>query len=135
MRVQLDPNVVRIPIVPGCDPRSAYGDLAARGVRGVVLEAFGVGNMPDTAAAGWLPWLRAQRKAGVHVYLASQCTEGPLQPELYRCGCVLLQSMEMRCANGSFAVGGVDCHCLCCMTQGCSARHGTAATTRHSSTR
>ena len=73
--VQLEPNVLRIPIVPGSDPRIAYGDLVARGVRGIVLEAFGTGNMPDTAAHGWLPWLRQQTKAGLVVYLASQCLQ------------------------------------------------------------
>lgn len=54
--------MIRIPIVPGSDPRKMYGDLVDRGVRGIVLEAFGVGNMPDTASSGWLPWLRQQRK-------------------------------------------------------------------------
>ncbi len=38
---QLDPRVIRLPVVPGSDPRAAYGDLHGRGVRGVVLEAFG----------------------------------------------------------------------------------------------
>lgn len=84
--VQLDPRVMRLPIVPGADPRVLYGDLATRGVKGVVLETFGVGNMPDTEKAGWLPWLRKQTKAGLSVYLASQCLQGPLQPELYRAG-------------------------------------------------
>jgi L-asparaginase/Glu-tRNA(Gln) amidotransferase subunit D len=36
---------MRVPIVPGADPREGYGDLYGRGVRGIVLEAFGVGNM------------------------------------------------------------------------------------------
>ena len=40
-RFGLDPAVVRLPIVPGSDPRIAYGDLVQRGVKGVVLEAFG----------------------------------------------------------------------------------------------
>ena len=44
-RLKLNPNVLRIPIVPGCEPEKAYGDLYARGIRGIVLEAFGVGNM------------------------------------------------------------------------------------------
>ena len=35
-RFRLDTAVVRVPIVPGCDPRMAYGDLAGRGVRGVL---------------------------------------------------------------------------------------------------
>ena len=59
---QLDSSVIRIPIVPGSDPRLMYGDLAGRGVRGVVLEAFGVGNLPDDGRLGWLPWLRDQRR-------------------------------------------------------------------------
>lgn len=40
-RFGLDPSVIRLPIVPGSDPRSAYGDLVDRGVKGVVLEAYG----------------------------------------------------------------------------------------------
>lgn len=34
---------------------------------GVVLEAFGVGNMPDANSHGWLPWLQRQTKQGVKV--------------------------------------------------------------------
>ncbi|KAL3140699.1 hypothetical protein ABBQ32_005255 [Trebouxia sp. C0010 RCD-2024] len=89
-RFGLDPSVIRLPIVPGSDPRAAYGDLVERGVKGVVLEAFGVGNMPDLPQQGWLPWLRQQRKKGLQVYLSSQCTEGTLNPELYRSGQVAL---------------------------------------------
>ncbi|KAK9810997.1 hypothetical protein WJX73_004737 [Symbiochloris irregularis] len=90
-RFKLDPRVIRIPIVPGSDPRLAYGDLASRGVKGIVLEAFGVGNMPDTADAGWLPWLREQRSKGLQVYLTTQCVIGTLQPELYRSGSIALK--------------------------------------------
>lgn len=79
---QLDPRVIRIPIVPGSDPRVCYGDLVGRGVRGIVLEAFGVGNMPDTVASGWLPWLRDQTKKGLQVRLAGaevQCSQSNLK--------------------------------------------------------
>ncbi|KAL4858677.1 L-asparaginase 1 [Chlorella vulgaris] len=94
-RFKLEPRVIRVPIIPGSDPRIVYGDLAGRGVKGMVLEAFGVGmdlgNMPDRADAGWLPWLKAQRKKGVLVYLSSQCTVGSLHPELYRSGSAALR--------------------------------------------
>eukprot|EP00803_Ostreobium_quekettii_P004904 evm.model.scf_108.12 EVM.evm.TU.scf_108.12 scf_108:83271-88125(-) len=90
-RFKLDPRVIRIPIVPGSNPRMAYGDLTERGVRGVVLEAFGVGNMPDTKKDGWMSWLKHQRKKGLQVYLASQCVNGPLHPELYRSGSLALE--------------------------------------------
>ncbi len=54
-------------MVPGSDPRTAYGDLYGRGVRGVVLEAFGVGNLPDQSGDGWLPWLKDQTAKGLQV--------------------------------------------------------------------
>ena len=44
------------------------------------------GNMPDRTDAGWLPWLKDQRKKGVLVYMGSQCTVGPVHPELYKSG-------------------------------------------------
>ncbi|KAI8463151.1 MAG: Asparaginase/glutaminase [Monoraphidium minutum] len=90
-RFKLDPSVIRIPIVPGSDPRKCYGDLMERGVKGVVLESFGVGNMPDSVAQGWLPWLRDQTKKGLKVCLTSQCARGDLKPELYRAGHAALQ--------------------------------------------
>lgn len=89
-RFKLETNVIRIPVIPGVEPQVAYGDLHGRGVRGACLESFGVGNMPDQKSAGWLSWLRDQSKKGLEVYLASQCTTGPLNPELYRSGSAAL---------------------------------------------
>ncbi|CAK0783848.1 hypothetical protein CVIRNUC_007048 [Coccomyxa viridis] len=89
-RFKLDTRVIRVPVIPGVDPRVAYGKLAERNIRGIILEAFGVGNMPDLPKFGWLPWLRSIRKEGVKVYLSSQCASGDLQPELYRAGSAAL---------------------------------------------
>lgn len=92
-RLKLNPNVLRVPIVPGCEPEKAYGDLYARGVRGVVLEAFGVGNMPmsEDDVTGWIPWLRSQRDQGMMIYLTSQCESGDMHPELYATGSLALE--------------------------------------------
>lgn len=90
-RFKLNPNVIRIPVVPGSDPRIAYGDLTARGVRGVILEVFGVGNMPSLKESGWLQWLRQQRKKGLQIYLRSQSVLGPLKPEAYQSGSLALK--------------------------------------------
>lgn len=32
-RFKLEPAVMRVPVVPGSDPRTAYGDLVDRGMR------------------------------------------------------------------------------------------------------
>ncbi|KAA8491378.1 L-asparaginase 1 [Porphyridium purpureum] len=90
-RFRLEPMVMRLPIIPGVDPRLAYGDPAARGVKGIVLEAFGVGNMPDKRKFGWLPFIKAARDAGVLIYLGSQCQTGALAPELYKSGAAALK--------------------------------------------
>lgn len=90
-RFKLEPAVLRVPVVPGSDPRTAYGDLVDRGVKGIVLEAFGVGNFPDLPQQGWVPWLRQQTRKGLQVYLASQCHLGPLNPELYKSGALALE--------------------------------------------
>lgn len=58
-RFKLDTRVLRVPVIPGMDPRTAYGNLADRNIKGIVLEAFGVGNMPDLPKSGWLLWLRS----------------------------------------------------------------------------
>lgn len=59
-------------------------------MRGVVLEVFGVGNLPDSPSHGWLPWLKDQTKKGLRVQLTSQCPRGDLQPELYLAGAAAL---------------------------------------------
>ena len=88
-RFELEPRVARIPIVPGADPRVIFGSLAGGddgGPRGIILEAFGVGNFNDLEEAGLVPWIKEQRRRGVEVLLSSQCHAGELHPELYRSG-------------------------------------------------
>ena len=84
---KLDAAVLRVPIIPGVDPRTAYGDVAARGVKGILLEAFGVGNMPDTANLGWLPWLRDQVRLGCLLPWVWACVRVCAQGRLAARGC------------------------------------------------
>jgi hypothetical protein len=48
------------------------------GVKGIVLEAFGVGNFPDLPQQGWVPWLRQQTRKGLQVWWSGLlCCLGP----------------------------------------------------------
>jgi hypothetical protein len=97
----------------------AYGDIYARGVRGVVLETFGVGNMPDLPIHGWLPWLRSQRRKGLQVYLASQCGAGSLHPELYRSGSLALE-LGVQAGPQSACPGRLSSACMhACSLRAC----------------
>ena len=35
--------------------------------RGIVLEGYGVGNLPDLDSAGWIKWLENQHSLGLKV--------------------------------------------------------------------
>lgn len=87
-RFKLDANVVRISVVPGLCPYIAFGDISERGVRGIVVEAFGLGNLPSDAGGRtkWVSWLTHMKDKGVLVYIGSQCLKGPLNPNLYKNG-------------------------------------------------
>lgn len=93
-RFRLNSNVVRISVVPGLDPQVGYGELSKRGVKGIFVEAFGVGNLPDVRGAFWIDWLEKQKKQGVLVYVGSQCVQGPLDMHLYKNGAVALTGGE-----------------------------------------
>jgi len=69
---ELNSNVIRVPVIPGLDIEKAYGDLYGRGVRGIILEAFGVGNFPQSL----VPWLTSQASRGLQIYLSTQCQSG-----------------------------------------------------------
>lgn len=99
-RFRLDRSVVRVPAVPGVCPKAAFGDLSRRGVRGVVVEAFGLGNLPGGNQTMWAEWLSEMQANGVRVYIGSQCVKGPLNTTLYKngvghFGCALSSSKRM----------------------------------------
>ena len=80
---ELHPHVLCVHVIPGMDPERSYGDLYGRGVRGIILEAFGVGNFPKTL----IPWLTEQKSKGLCIYLSTQCQHGgELRPDLYAAG-------------------------------------------------
>ena len=65
-------------------------------MRGIVLEAFGVGNMPDLPKQGWLPWLKKCVKQGIKV---------PASPRLSSDSCMNPRTLQ------SHAVWETPSHC------------------------
>ena len=99
-RLKLNPNVLRVPIVPGCDPTKAYGNLYDRGVRGIVLEAFGVGNMPGSGieTEGWIRGCVRSANAGWWCISPVSASRGGPAPGTLRHGIPL--AMEMGAEAG-----------------------------------
>jgi L-asparaginase len=71
---RIEPRVLAVRIFPGIDPSLVSGALRV-GVRGLVLEAYGSGNLPHLGGS-LIPALEEARERGVPVVVVSQCLRG-----------------------------------------------------------
>lgn len=91
-----------VPVVPGSSP--AMLDAAvATGLRGVLVEGFGAGNVPQS---GWPGAIKRAADAGVAVVIGSQCSRGRVDLKAYEggraaldCGALGAGSMTSECAT------------------------------------
>jgi len=71
---RLEPRVLAVRVFPGLDPDLVRGAIRL-GVRGLVLEAYGTGTLPNLAGS-LIPALEEARERGVPVVVVSQCLRG-----------------------------------------------------------
>ncbi len=71
---RLEPRVLAVRVFPGLDPDLVRGAIRL-GVRGLVLEAYGTGTLPNLAGS-LIPALEEARERGVPVVVVSQCHRG-----------------------------------------------------------
>ncbi len=81
---RLEPRVLAVRVFPGIDPALVSGALRV-GVRGLVLEAYGTGNLPHLGGS-LIPALEEARACGVPVLVVSQCLRGFVEMERYAGG-------------------------------------------------
>jgi L-asparaginase len=81
---RLDSRVLAVRVFPGIDPALVRGALGA-GVRGLVLEAYGTGNLPHLAGS-LIPALEEARARGVPALIVSQCLRGFVDMTAYAGG-------------------------------------------------
>jgi L-asparaginase len=81
---RIEPRVLAVRTFPGLDPRLLHGALAS-GVRGMVIEAFGAGNVPHLERS-LVPVVEAARGLDVPVVIVSQCPRGAVDLGAYEGG-------------------------------------------------
>jgi L-asparaginase len=81
---KLDSRVLAVRVFPGIDPALISGALSV-GVRGLVLEAYGTGNLPHLAGS-LIPALEEARARGVPALIVSQCLRGFVDMTAYAGG-------------------------------------------------
>ncbi len=78
---RIEPRVLVVRVFPGLDPALVSGAVRA-GLRGLVLEAYGTGNLPHLAGS-LIPVLDEARASGVAVVVVSQCPRGAVDMHRY----------------------------------------------------
>lgn len=94
---RIEPRVLAVRTFPGLDPRLLQGALVA-GVRGMVIEAFGAGNVPRLENS-LIPVFDAARERDVPIVIVSQTARGAVDLGRYEGGSV---------ARKAGAIGGGD---------------------------
>jgi L-asparaginase/Glu-tRNA(Gln) amidotransferase subunit D len=89
LRAAFDPRVRVVQVVPGMDPEAI--DRAAEGARGIVLAAFGVGNVP-VRARPLAPAVRRAVDAGCTVLVVTQARAGGVELHRYAGGAALAEA-------------------------------------------
>ncbi|MFO0550322.1 MAG: asparaginase [Polyangiaceae bacterium] len=81
---RIEPRVLSVRTFPGLDPRLLLGALGS-GVRGMVIEAFGAGNVPRLERS-LVPVIDSARAIDVPVVIVSQCPRGTVDLSAYEGG-------------------------------------------------
>jgi L-asparaginase len=72
---RIEPSVLAVRVFPGLEERLVTGAVRA-GVKGLVLEAYGTGNVPQQIGRSLIPAIEHARDAKVPVVIVSQCLRG-----------------------------------------------------------
>ena len=94
---RIEPRVLAVRLFPGLDPSMLLGALD-RGVQGLVIKAFGAGNVP-TLDRSLIPVIRRATDDGVPVVVVSQCLRAHVDLSAYAGGSA---------AEQAGAIGGGD---------------------------
>lgn len=81
---RIEPRVLAVRVFPGLDPQLLLGAVRA-GVKGLVLEAYGTGNLPKLGGS-LIPAIEEARARGVPVLVVSQCPRGVVEMGRYAGG-------------------------------------------------
>ncbi len=82
---RIEPSVLAVRIFPGLEERLITGAVRA-GVKGLVLEAYGTGNVPQQIGRSLIPAIEQARESNVPVVIVSQCLRGFVDLKRYAGG-------------------------------------------------
>jgi L-asparaginase len=118
---RLEPRVLAVRVFPGLDPDLVRGAVRL-GVRGLVLEAYGTGTLPNLVGS-LIPALEEARDRGVPVVVVSQCLRGFVELGRYEGGAAAARA-------GAISGGDMTVEAALAKMMIGLARHGTGEALR-----
>ena len=118
---RLEPRVLAVRVFPGLDPALVSGAIRG-GVRGLVLEAYGTGNLPNLGGS-LIPALEEARERNVPVMVVSQCLHGFVELGQYEGGAAAQ-------AAGAISAGDMTVEAALAKMMVGLGRHGTESALR-----
>jgi L-asparaginase len=118
---RLEPRVLAVRVFPGLDPELVRGAVRL-GVRGLVLEAYGTGTLPNLVGS-LIPALEEARDRGVPVVVVSQCLRGFVELGRYEGGAAAARA-------GAISGGDMTVEAALAKMMIGLARHGTGEALR-----
>lgn len=121
-----EPNIFVYTLTPGCDPDNLSFLLTNERIKGVILRAYGTGNVPTRFAA----FFHAAQKRRLPVVVTSQCLYGKTAMGSYQVGKAALemgviegsdQSLEMLAVKLMWALKRVPYEEIGAVIEGCGA--------------
>ncbi|MBX3186883.1 MAG: asparaginase [Labilithrix sp.] len=113
---RIERQVLAVRVFPGLDPALVRGAVRA-GVKGLVLEAYGTGNVPNLGGS-LIPALEEAKERGVPVIVVSQCLKGFVELSQYEGGAAAQ-------AAGAISGGAMTVEVAIAKMMVGIARHGT----------
>jgi L-asparaginase len=118
---RIETRVLAVRVFPGLDPALVRGAVRT-GLKGLVLEAYGTGNLPHLAGS-LIPALEEARDRGVPVLVVSQCPRGFVDMRRYEGGAAAA-------AAGALSAGDMTRESALAKMMIGLARHGTGPALR-----
>jgi len=90
---KFEKGVMPLKLYPGLAPRYIHAIIEnMKDCRGIVLEAFGAGNVPDYADNSLIPIIKKATDKGIPVVITTQCPGGSANLTLYELGYKALEA-------------------------------------------
>ncbi len=120
LHTELSTNVAFIKLFPGMRT-TAIERVLECGIEGIVLEAFGAGNIP-VESGGFLELIARCTGKGIPVVITSQCLYGGVDLSLYACGEAAAQAGALSAGDMTSEAALLKLKCLIARTGGDYAR-------------